>query len=147
MNTIVALSKYGFKLDSLKNDWDKVDKSLLNRELFKSLQKGVQVKINERNKQGFILDFSVIPHGDIGVKENTNSPLLSLSIQQQTNSKDCSPSPFNSIRYAQCVNIAFANFQDINLAYADSEGKLIFVNKSFDLADEIYKEFNKRCLR
>ena len=45
MSKIVALSKYGFKLDSLKNDWEKVDKSLLHRDIFNSLEKGLEIQI------------------------------------------------------------------------------------------------------
>ena len=60
MNKIVSLSKYGFKLDSLRNDWEKVDKSLLNRDIFKGLEKGMNVEIIGRNKEGFVTDLKII---------------------------------------------------------------------------------------
>jgi hypothetical protein len=61
MAQIVALSKYGFKVDSLKNEWEKVDKSLLKRDCFLQLQKGDSINIVARNKEGFIMEFNKEP--------------------------------------------------------------------------------------
>jgi hypothetical protein len=48
----------------------------------------------------------------------------------------------DSIRYAQCVNIAFAS---VNLGgFITEEAGIIY---AFDRADKIFKEFNKRCSR
>ena len=58
---VVALSKYGFKVDSLKNDWEKVDKSLLSRDVFKNLKRGDELEIVSRNSGGFITEIKVSP--------------------------------------------------------------------------------------
>ena len=128
MPKIVAKSRYGFKLDSLKNDWEKVDKSLLHRELFNSLEKGFQIDIKERNKKGFILDFKVINHDNPEASKN-NVP---NTVSKQLNS-DCSLTPSDikatdrdrNILKGQCLNIAFkdidvtdSNFRDRGIKIA-----------------------------
>jgi hypothetical protein len=90
MNKIVALSKYGFKLDSLKNNWEKVDKSLLNRELFQSLEKGMSIDVKGRNREGFITEFVV------------NKP-LSLDLEFNMNASH----KHRDILKGQCLNIVF----------------------------------------
>ena len=69
MANIVALSAWGFKLDSLKNEWTKVDKSLLNREIFLSLKKGDEIEITRTNDKGFVLEFTK------SKKEDVNLPI------------------------------------------------------------------------
>ena len=53
------------------------------------------------------------------------------------------PSVQDNIRYAQCVNIAFNSIGICDLTFKDD----FLIVKAFDIADKIYIEFNKRCLR
>jgi hypothetical protein len=143
MNTIKDISTNGLQLNNGR--WLTCDRfKILSKPLFKNLKIGDKVDNLEFNGKNYLVSFTVIPHGDIGVKEN--SPLVKSSIQ--LSSLKSSPSPINvpislgsdvlergkqvlnpqvnstnsvqdSIRYAQCVNIAFNSFaQDgTNLLY------------------------------
>lgn len=50
------------------------------------------------------------------------------------------------IKYTQCVNIAFNMLVQKDLDYK-IDGEYFWIKKAFNQADEIYKEFNKRCSR
>ena len=209
MLTIKKLSSTGFQ--TMNNTWYSVDvmKILKNKKFpypFESLKVGDKVdnlkfQTGKNNKE-YVIDFKVLPHVDIGVKEEQISPLVNNA--QQVNSLKSSPSPiksssntlnsqsnpskslnisnsdskegndtFNvpialgsdilergkqvlnpqvnstnsvqdSIRYAQCVNLAFqgTNFSQMNKCWYNDR-----IIDNFNLADEIFKEFNKRCSR
>ena len=141
MSKIVALSKYGFKLDSLRSEWDKVDKSLLHRELFNSLEKGSMIDVINRNGKGFITEFILLNHKDKGEGVN-RSQITSLNVTQNINSECKTSLPFDSIRYAQSVNLAFASIEIGG--FVSEEAGIVY---AFDRADKIYIEFNKRCSR
>jgi len=106
MSKIVALSLYGFKLDSLKNDWDKVDKSLLHRDIFNSLVKGVEIEVKERNSKGFITSFKVLGL-DKDKVSISNQPLVNSSPIQEQIVK-------NGMIYGQCVNLAFNHVSNLS---------------------------------
>lgn len=156
---IVDLSKYGFKLDSLRSDWLKVDRSLLNRSLFLGLVKGQELKDLVYNDKGFITSFSVVGAApDAQAHIESNSPLLKHLESSSLSGTDSSPSSPNNngsssplpdidkrIRYAQCVNLAFNNLssRQVNLDWKN-EGKFPMIELGFDLADSIFNEWNKR---
>lgn len=98
---VVALSKYGFKVDSLKNDWEKVDKCLLNREIFKNLEKGSEIEVVERNKKGFIIDFKLIP-----IEPFDTRKLLDAMVNGANEIKANIDSRSRDILKGQCLNIA-----------------------------------------
>lgn len=85
MSRIVKLSKYGFVLDSLKNDWENVDKSFLSSETFSALRKGMDISVTERNKSGFITNVSIV------------SPVKDCDVDVRQ----------RDILKGQCLNIAF----------------------------------------
>jgi hypothetical protein len=174
MSKIVALSKYGFKVDSLRNDWEKVDKSLLHRDTFNLLEKGLEIQVTERNKKGFILDFKVLHHKDQGeevthnisnnssqkstlntlTSKNSNSLPASLSLGSDILERDATKRlnpQFELTSKTASVqdNIRYA--QAVNIAFhCLGEIDLSFqdgfwIKKGFDNADLVYEEFVKRC--
>lgn len=163
MSQIVAMSKYGFKLDSLKNQWEGVDKCLLKREIFLNLKKGDLIEVLERNKSNFIIEFKVLNDkggeanhlqntcsSSVGISSLPSSHSLGTSILEREGIKHLNPlvessktpSVQDRIMYAQCVNIAFS--KTTYYSYLDDEQ---FILGSFDLADKIHAEFVKRCSR
>ena len=117
MSKIVALSKYGFKVDSLKNDWEKVDKCLLNRAIFQNLEKGSEIEVVERNKKGFIIDFKVIELNPITNMINS----LAAPIQAQIDSKA------RENLKEQCLNIAFRDVDAEILSFKDEMDRRIIL--------------------
>jgi hypothetical protein len=145
MNTIKKLSSNGFFLES---GWKTVDLNLIKSKTFKYPFENLEVgdKIDNikykvgKDKKEYVTDFMVINHDDIGVKEDNTTPKLSTTINNSLNS---SPSPINiqdSVRYSQSVNLAF---NSTSLNGFESEDK--WISFTFDRADKIYLEFNKRC--
>jgi hypothetical protein len=135
MVKVVALSKYGFKVDSLRNNWEKVDKSLLKKEVFNMLEKGIEIEIKERNTKGFILDFKILNHKARKLEEeHTDSPLINIDNQNSLSSS--SSEVKNGLMYGQCVNLAFNHVSSTELG--------LNIDEAFDLADKIYKEYLKR---
>lgn len=121
MSRVVALSKYGFKLDSLKNDWEKVDKTLLKREVFISLKKDDLIEVKERNSKGFIVDMvKVDPISNI-----LNNTLNALSNSARNEEKILASDKQREILKGQCLNIAFkdiditdSKFREQGIRYA-----------------------------
>ena len=109
VNRVVALSKYGFKLDSLKNDWEKVDKSMLKRDAFNSLEKGDLIEVKERNDKGFILDFVKVNPIDHLISNVTDSIASSFN-----NGEIHGTDKQREILKGQCLNICF---KEINVNY------------------------------
>ena len=107
MSRIQALSKFGFKLDELKNEWEKVDKSLLKRDLFTSLKKGDEIEIVARNKAGFILDFRVIKPNTLDINSALNSAVTSVTNQMFQMDKERMRE--RAILKGQCLNLIFNN--------------------------------------
>lgn len=95
MAIVQAVSKNGFKIDSLKNDWTIVDKSLIDSEAFKSLRKGFEINIIGRNDKGLVTDFKIV---------NT------LGINKLKEEFRLPPNPVDrNILKGQCLNIIFSN--------------------------------------
>ena len=168
--TIKKLSSNGFLLSDL--GWKSVDKfKVLVKPLFLDLVIGDVIDNLKFNKEGYVVDFIVLKHED---QEKEDSNHISLNISQQ-NSKLLSSSPvstpsslgrddseredvlnpqnkFNSssvqdsIRYAQCVNIAFNSLNPRNLDFM-LDKKYPAIELGFNIADNLFKEFNKRCSR
>ena len=136
MSKIVAISKYGFKVDSLRNDWEKVDKTLLKRDVFNMLEKGLEIEIKERNTKGFILDFKILDSKARKLEEEqTSSPLINMD----NKSSFSSPSPDikacdkeRQILKGQCLNIAF---KDIDVT--DSNGRSVGIRNAQKLFVEL----------
>ena len=74
-HTIVQLSKYGFKLDSIKNEWQKIDKSLIRREHFLNLKKWAKISQIEKNSGGFIIGYKI---------EEQSNPIDEVTVNFQT---------------------------------------------------------------
>jgi hypothetical protein len=174
MSKIIALSKYGFKLDT-SDIWYKGDSKFLLSEGFKSLSKGITLKGLETNKCGFVTSVTVLTHKDKG-EEVIKSQITSLNVCSRNVNSGCKASLPSSaslgvdvlerdkgkvldtsvskplsvqdnIRYAQCVNIAFENQSlcNVNLMYdGDNKWAQRRIEETFDVADKIYIEFNKR---
>lgn len=136
---VVAVSEYGF-LTKESDTWFKCDRSILKSELFLTLKRGMMIEGITYNEDRFVTSFIVLNTKD-SKKEVANSSLISNRSHAE-NSETLPPS-FDSIRYAQCVNIAFANYRDVNLKFQDR----LFIREAFDVADMIYEEFNKRVRR
>lgn len=114
MSNIVLLSKYGFKLDSLKSDWVKCDKSLLKSERFAQLRKGMDIDVVEKNKQDFVLNFRI-----------NSLPCVSDDCKIDSRARD--------ILKGQCLNIAFQNCSMNVLDFEDQRQKGIrLAHKLFD---------------
>ena len=150
---VTALSKFGFLLYN-NEEWIKCDKSFLTSNKFKSLKKGDNINNFTFNQDGFLLDFDyfikVLNHKDKGEEVTKSSINISNNVSHNNVISSCKPSlPFDSIRYAQCVNIAFESFSKdgTNLLYQDMNKEYSMIIKAFDLADKIYIEFNKRFSR
>ena len=128
---IVALSKFGFKLDSLKNDWLKCDRSLLNRSIFTSLQKGLELKDLSYNDKGFITSFSVGGMTSEVQAQQNHSPFLSPPKSFSHSGAELLKSPYDSssnvplpdikasdidrkILKGQCLNLVFSNICDVD---------------------------------
>lgn len=168
---ITKLSPFGFKVDD-GDVWFSCDKYFLNSNLFKSLKVGMSISDIVNNKQGFVKSITVLHHKDQGEEVNSstnftslkstlttlnsiNTPSLPASLSLGSDilerdkglvldtSSSKSLSVQESIRYAQCVNIAFWSLSTRDLSLEASCN----IMKGFNIADEIFKEFNKRCSR
>lgn len=126
MNKIVALSNFGFKIDSLNSKWLSMDKYSIDKTPFKQLKKGVLIDSIILNDKGFVTSFSVVGV-DGGVVPMT--PDFSPS-SSSNHSKD--------ILKGQCLNIVF---NKLNLAQL-SDPK--FRNDMYDLALILFKELELR---
>lgn len=166
--TIKKLSSNGFLLSDL--GWKTVDKfKVLVKPLFLDLKVGDKIDSLKFNKEGYITDFIVLTREDKEVEgtsqiaslNNSQHSSVSRSLPSSSTKGDVglerggllgprlskwdsfySPSVQDNIRYGQAVNIAFASFNGV-----DGNLDLNFkgnIQKGFDLADEIFKEFNKR---
>ena len=135
------------------------------------------VEVKGKNDKMYVISFIVVSHndkeGEVLVKSSLqNSVMSSCSaspsasslpivegysileregkcvkvseehLNPQFNANSLKPSVQDSIRYAQAVNLAF---NSTNLNGFDSEDK--WISFTFDRADKIFNEFNKRCLR
>ena len=114
MSRVVALSKYGFKLDSLRNDWEKVDKSLLKRDIFISLKKDDIIEVRERNSKGFIMD--MVKVDPITNLMNNTLNALSKPVQEFKEQQDIKATDKErQILKGQCLNLAFKNTTEFNI--------------------------------
>ena len=129
MNTIVQLSAYSFRLDSLRNEWTGCDKTLIKTELFKSLKKGDRIDSISRNKAGFIESFKLVKDEHI---YNIESKLMFISPQQR------------DILKGQCLNISFNSLfsnPEVNFRFEANRKEAIAL--AHDLYDELKEEYFK----
>lgn len=142
---IVAVSEFGF-LTKESDTWFKCDRSILKSELFLTLKRGMMVEGITYNEDRFVTSFIVLNTKD-SKKEVANSSLISNRSHAE-NSETLPPS-FDSIRYAQCVNLSFDNARSKGVRFEWSEGVWTKerIKEAFDVADLIYEEFNRRVRR
>lgn len=153
---IKAISKYGF-MSETSDVWVKCDRNILNSKLFKELKKGDEITDIMYNPKDFVVSFRVLNSRKDEVEEGVIKPSptailshcdspSSLNIVRGSSLErgECLTtsklsSVQDSIRYAQCVNIAFAS---VNLGgFITEEAGIVY---AFDRADKIFEEFNKR---
>jgi hypothetical protein len=173
VNKILELSATGFRIESGWLTCDKFhvrSKPLFKDLKVGDLIDNLTYHLDKNLKNEYVMGFTVLKHEDQGEEgksslhiSKTNSPsglnslksnslpVSTLEVQsgdvlleregivlnpQQFNSK---PSVQDNIRYGQAVNLAF---NSTTLNGFESEDK--WISFTFDRADKIYKEFNKR---
>lgn len=143
MNKIIKLSSNGFQLNNYK--WFTCDKKkIIDTGKFKLLKSGLELEniktVVGKDKKEYVVDFDIVKHDsecDEGVSNPPKNDLNSIK----------SPSSIqDSIRYAQCVNIAFNNLntQSVDLTFKKDNEEYSMIICGFDLANKIYEEWNKR---
>ena len=145
MLTIKKISSNGFFTEQ---GWKKVDRfKVASKPLFLNLKVGDRIDNVKYNKENYIIGYDIVDvPKSIGVdvleRDGGTVNLPPTSHIYKTNSRESPSSVQDNIRYAQCVNIAFANYRDVNLKFQDQ----MFIKEAFDVADLIYAEFNRRVL-
>lgn len=140
MTKISALSEYGFKLDSNPDKWISCDKRFSASKEFKDIKVGSEIASIMYNDKGFVSSVIILNYKGSEV-ESDRSSLSHNNINSLKS--DSLPSVKDSIRYAQSVNIAFQSIGICDLTFKED----YLIRKAFDIADSIYDEFNKRCLK
>lgn len=166
--TIKKLSSTGFLLDDGWKSCDKF-KVLVKPIFFnlKVGDKIDNIKYHKgKDDKMYVVDFTVLNHEDQG-EEGTSQEITSqvthgsesltlpscatkgefvlerdgkvLNPQQSKDLFISKPSVQDSIRYAQCVNIAFNTIQ-----YNQYTSDESYIQSAFDFADDLFKEFNNR---
>jgi len=137
MNTVAQKCMFSIRLDSLKNEPQKIDKTLLKSPLWNILEKGMTIEVTERNKRGFIKDFKLIRHGELGDKggdgitHTSNNPFISPYI---------SP-PSSSNLKETCLLIAFSHFAKNPALWGFKSEIVMAIDNAHRLYNEVKEEW------
>ena len=162
MNKIIALSTNGFQLDKwydskdmgFTKKWFTCDKkAIIDSGRFNSLKVCLELTDIKFNNDGkYVIDFNInVPSVNVvGGKELLESKEAHdpSKNDKPLNSNCPSPSIQESIRYAQCINIAFNNLShnEIDLTFNGMNG-YVNIDLGFELADKIFEKWNSRKIQ